>query len=103
MHIHFDSKLRFALLSFAAAFAAVMFLFIKKPHIVRSRNKYIRTFFVFAIAFIPGVLAASIRAKTITTVFDGTSSEGSVVAEAQEREVEEEEKEEEDEYRDIAG
>ena len=70
MKIHMSNKLLVTLISFAIAFILVMFLFIKKPHIVKSKNKYIRAVMVFAIAFVPGVMAASICAKTITTVWD---------------------------------
>ncbi|MBQ9893784.1 MAG: hypothetical protein IJM38_00155 [Ruminococcus sp.] len=70
MHIHLSDKVKFVIVTFVIAFIVVMSLFIWKPHIVKSKNKYLRTFFVFAIAFIPGVLAASVCAKTITTVWD---------------------------------
>ncbi len=104
MHIHFNHKLRFALLSFVIAFAAVMFLFVYKPHIVRSKNKYIRTFFIFAIAFVPGVLAASICAKTVTTVFERFfNSDPPAITMEDMEEAEEEEKEEEDEQKKLAG
>ena len=70
MHIHLSDKVKFVIVTFVIAFIVVMSLFIWKPHIVKSKNKYLRTFFVFAIAFIPGVLAESVCAKTITTVWD---------------------------------
>lgn len=70
MHFHLSDKVKFVIVTFVIAFIVVMSLFIWKPHIVKSKNKYLRTFFVFAIAFIPGVLAASVCAKTITTVWD---------------------------------
>ena len=104
MHFHFNNRLRFVLLSFVIAFAAVMFLFIRKPHIIRSKNRYIRTFFIFAIAFVPGVLAASICAKTVTTVFERFfNSDPLAITMEDMEEAEEEEKEEEYERKDFAG
>jgi hypothetical protein len=70
MHFHISDKVWYALGCFAAAFIVVMTLFIKRPDIVKSKNKYVRAVMVFAIAFVPGVLAASICAKTIVTVYE---------------------------------
>jgi hypothetical protein len=70
MRIHLNDKVKFIIISFVIAFIAVMSLFIWKPDIVRSKNKYVRAFFAFAIVFIPGVMGASICAVTITTVWN---------------------------------
>lgn len=88
MHIHLSGKVKFAIVTFMIAFIVVMSLFIWKPHIVKSKNRYLRAFFVFAIAFIPGVLAASVCAKTITTVWDKffTSEVEEIVMEEEETE-----------------
>ncbi len=100
MNIHLSDKVKFGAVSFAVAFAAVMAVFLWKPHIVRSRNRYLRAFFVFAIAFIPGVLAASICAKTITTVFEKAfSSEPVKITMEVSGENEEKEEEKEDDER----
>ncbi len=89
MHFHISEKVRFMLISFAVAFVLVMILFIKFPNIVKSKNKIIRAVMVFAIAFVPGVMAASICAKTIVTVYD------SFLADAPQSVVETEEESEE--------
>ena len=94
MHFHISEKVWYTLACFAVAFIGVMTLFLKRPDIVKSKNKYIRAVMVFALAFIPGVLAASICAKTIVTVYDNLISEPpQIVEEAEEQEEETERKE----------
>lgn len=78
------NKILYFLLTFAAAFVAVMFLFIRKPHIVKSKNKIVRSIIVFSLAFVPGVLAASIAAKTITSIYDRFSENEIIEAEIEE-------------------
>lgn len=96
MDIEINGRLVRLAVCFAAAFAAVMFLFIRKPHIVKSRNRYIRAAMAFALAFVPGVLAASLCAKTITTLYDSIAgNEPGITSEAEEREETEEERENE--------
>lgn len=94
MHIHLSGKVKFAIVTFIIAFIVVMSLFIWKPHIVKSKNRYLRAFFVFAIAFIPGVMAASICAATITTVWNKyfPSETEEIVMEEEETEEEENDK-----------
>jgi uncharacterized membrane protein YqhA len=90
MHFHISEKVWYTLACFAAAFVAVMLLFIKRPDIVKSKNKTVRAVIVFALAFVPGVLAASICAKTIITVYENFIAEPTeIVEEAEEREIEE--------------
>ncbi|MBQ8960470.1 MAG: hypothetical protein IJ071_04540 [Ruminococcus sp.] len=55
-------KLIVTAVGFAAAFVLVMALFFKKPHILRTRNRLLRAFMVFSVAFVPGVMAASVCA-----------------------------------------
>ena len=91
MHFHISEKMWYTLACFAVAFIGVMSLFIKRPDIVKSKNKFVRAAMVFALAFVPGVLAASICAKTIVTVYDNFISEPTqIVEEAEEAEEEEE-------------
>ncbi|HBB72688.1 MAG TPA: hypothetical protein DCZ71_08825 [Ruminococcus sp.] len=72
-----------------------MFLFIKKPHIVKSRNKTVRAVMVFALAFVPGVLAASVCAGTITAAYNRFFNSDDVIsAEELEEPAEEDEDEE---------
>ena len=90
MHFHISEKVWYTLACFTAAFVLVMTLFIKRPDIVKSKNKIVRAVMVFALAFVPGVLAASICAKTIVTVYEKVSAEPSqIVEEAYEEEDEE--------------
>lgn len=95
MHFHISEKVRFMLISFAAAFILVMFLFIKFPNIVKSKNKIIRAVMLFAIAFVPGVMAASICAKTIVTVYDNFLADAPQSVVENEEETEETDDEEE--------
>lgn len=91
MNIHISKKFVTTLIMFAAAFILVMLLFIKKPHIVKSKNKYIRAIMVFSLAFVPGVLAASVCAKTIVTLYERVfASPAQIVCEAEEKEENEE-------------
>lgn len=69
MPFHLSAKVRFMLISFVIAFIIVMGLFIVRPDIVHSKNKYVRGFFAFALVFIPGVFAASVCAATITVAY----------------------------------
>ena len=93
MHFHISEKVWYTLACFAVAFVGVMTLFIKRPDIVKSKNKLVRGTMVFALAFIPGVLAASICAKTIVTVYDNLISEPAHIVEEAEEEEETERKE----------
>lgn len=94
MHFHISEKVWYTLACFAVAFIGVMTLFLKRPDIVKSKNKYIRAVMVFALAFVPGVLAASICAKTIVTVYDNFISEPTQIVEEAEEEEEETERKE---------
>ena len=85
MHFHISEKVWYTLACFAVAFIGVMTLFLKRPDIVKSKNKYIRAVMVFALAFVPGVLAASLCAKTIVTVYERFIAEPpQIVEEAEE-------------------
>ena len=63
-------KLLIAAVGFAVAFVLVMALFFKKPHILRTRNRIIRAVMVFSVAFVPGVMAASICAAGLIKLMD---------------------------------
>lgn len=86
MHFHISEKVWYTLACFAAAFVIIMALFLKRPDIVKSKNKYVRVIMVFALAFVPGVLAASICARTIVTVYDNFISDPSGIVEEAEEE-----------------
>ena len=97
MHFHISEKVWYTLACFAVAFVGVMTLFIKRPDIVKSKNKLVRGAMVFALAFIPGVLAASICAKTIVMVYDSFIDDPTgIVEEVDEKEEEAEMKRTED-------
>ena len=81
MHFHISEKVWYTLACFAVAFIGVMALFIKRPDIVKSKNKFVRGAMVFALAFVPGVLAASICAKTIVTIYDNFIPEPTQIVE----------------------
>ncbi len=91
MHIHLSRKLIITLAMFVVSFILIMMLFIKRPDIVRSKNKKVRAVMVFAIAFVPGVMAASVCAALITGLWNNavTAEETSIVE--QEEEADEEE------------
>ena len=91
MHFHISEKVWYALACFAAAFVLVMTLFIKRPDIVKSKNRYVRAVMVFALAFVPGVLAASICAKTLVMVYENFIADPTgIVEEVEEKEEEKE-------------
>ena len=97
MHFHISEKVWYTLACFAVAFVGVMTLFIKRPDIVKSKNKFVRGAMVFALAFIPGVLAASICAKTIVMVYENfIDAPTGIVEEVDEKEEEAEMKRTED-------
>ena len=81
MHFHISEKVWYTLACFSVAFIGVMALFIKRPDIVKSKNKFVRGAMVFALAFVPGVLAASICAKTIVTIYDNFIPEPTQIVE----------------------
>ena len=68
MHFHISNKLIVTAVMFVVSFIAVTFIFVKKPHLAKSRNKAVKAAAIFCIAFVPGVLAATVCAKTITEV-----------------------------------
>ena len=89
MHFHISEKVWYALACFAVAFVLVMTLFIKRPDIVKSKNRYVRAVMVFALAFVPGVLAASICAKTLVMVYENFIADPTgIVEEVEEKELE---------------
>ena len=93
MHFQVSSKLIVTAAMFVSAFVAVTFVFVKKPHLVKSKNRIVRTAVIFCVAFVPGVLAATVCAKAVTEiyahVFDGDIT---VSEELPEEDDEEEEK-----------
>ncbi|MBO4877353.1 MAG: hypothetical protein J5501_05030 [Ruminococcus sp.] len=95
--IHISQKLKITAACFAVSFLLVMYLFIKKPHIVKSKNRAVRAVMAFALAFIPGVLAASVFATTLTAAYDRffRPDEQTISDEFEDEEEEEDEDEEE--------
>lgn len=93
--IHISPKLKITAACFAASFLLVMYLFIRKPHIVKSRNRAVRAVMAFALAFVPGVLAASICAGTITAAYDRFFRPDDQITTEELEETEEDEEEEE--------
>lgn len=93
MHFHISKRMIYAVISFVIAFIAVMFLFIKRPDIVKSKNKLVRTVMVFALAFIPGVLTASICAKTVVSLYDSFFADNAAEIVCESEDCEEEERE----------
>ncbi|MBQ9898293.1 MAG: hypothetical protein IJM44_02410 [Ruminococcus sp.] len=76
------------LIGFVLTFVLVMILFIRKPHIAKSRNRCVRAAVLFALVFVPGVLAASVCAKSITSLYGWISGEETGVTEETEEDAE---------------
>jgi hypothetical protein len=68
MEFHVSNKLIVTAVMFAVAFVLVTFIFFRKPHIARSKNRLVRAAAIFCIAFVPGVLAATVCAKALTEI-----------------------------------
>ena len=94
MYFHVSNKFIVTAVMFVIAFIVVTFIFVKKPHIAKSRNRAVRAAVIFCIAFVPGVLAATICAKTITEVCSRIWGEpqNEIVMSAEDDDDEEEEK-----------
>lgn len=94
IRFHLSSKVKFLIISFIIAFVVLMLLFIWKPDVMRSKKRWIRAVFVFSIAFVPGVMAAMICAKTITVVWDKVFARNSteIVSDIEENDEEEKKK-----------
>lgn len=58
-------KLLITAAGFVVAFVLMIILFIKKPDILRTSNHFVRSIMLFAVAFVPGVMAASICAALL--------------------------------------
>ena len=69
MEFHVSNKLIVTAVIFVVAFILVTFIFFRKPHIARSRNRFVRLTALFCIAFVPGVLAATVCAKAMTEIY----------------------------------
>lgn len=91
MHIHLSRRLIITLAMFVLSFILIMILFIKRPDIVKSRNRIVRAVMVFSIAFVPGVMAASICAALITGLWNNAAVPEETAVIEQEDEAEEEE------------
>ena len=68
MHFNVSNKLILTAVMFVIAFMVVTFIFIKRPDIAKSKNRTVRAAVIFCIAFVPGVLAATVCAKTLTEI-----------------------------------
>lgn len=68
MEFHVSNKLIVTAVMFAVAFVLVTFIFFRKPHIARSKNRLVRAAVIFCIAFVPGVLVATVCAKALTEI-----------------------------------
>ena len=68
MGFHVSNKLIVTAVMFAVAFVLVTFIFFRKPHIARSKNRLVRAEAIFCIACVPGVLAATVCAKALTEI-----------------------------------
>lgn len=71
-----EEKIILWLRCFSTSFMLIMFLFLKKPDILESKNKVVRTVMLFCVAFVPGVMSASICAKILTTFFNHIRKNG---------------------------
>ena len=91
MHFQVSGRLILTAAMFAAAFIAVTFIFVKKPHLVKRRNRIVRTAVIFCIAFVPGVLAATVCAKGVMDICTHVFGEGITASEEFAEEDEEEE------------
>ena len=68
MEFHVSNKLIVTAVIFVVVFILVTFIFFRKPHIARSKNRFVRLTALFCIAFVPGVLAATVCAKALTEI-----------------------------------
>ena len=98
MHFHVSSKLIVSTALFIAAFVIVTLIFVKRPDIVKSRNRAVKAIVIFCIAFVPGVLTATVCAKALTDIYSHIWGEpaGSVLAEDLDDDDEEEDDDDDD-------
>ena len=73
-----EEKIFLWLRCFSVSFTLIMLLFLKKPDILESKNKFIRTVMLFCVAFVPGVMSASICAKILTAFLSHIRKNGKI-------------------------
>ena len=99
MHFNVSNKLILTAVMFVIAFIVVTFIFIKRPDIAKSKNRTVRAAVIFCIAFVPGVLAATVCAKTLTEICSHIRGEAESIVLSEDIDDDEEEEDDEEEKR----
>lgn len=102
MHLNVSKKLIVTAAMFAIAFIVVTFIFVKRPDIAKSRNRFVRAAVIFCIAFVPGVLAATVCAKTLTEICTHIWGEPESIVLSEDIDDDEEEEDDEEEKHSVA-
>ena len=97
MHFNVSNKLILTAVMFVIAFIVVTFIFIKRPDIAKSKNRTVRAAVIFCIAFVPGVLAATVCAKTLTEICSHIRGETERIVLSEDIDDDEEEEDDEEE------
>lgn len=97
MHFNVSNKLILTAVMFVIAFMVVTFIFIKRPDIAKSKNRTVRAAVIFCIAFVPGVLAATVCAKTLTEICSHIRGETESIVLSEDIDDDEEEEDDEEE------
>ena len=97
MHFNVSNKLILTAVMFVIAFIVVTFIFIKRPDIAKSKNRTVRAAVIFCIAFVPGVLAATVCAKTLTEICSHLRGETESIVLSEDIDDDEEEEDDEEE------
>ena len=97
MHFNVSNKLILTAVMFVIAFMVVTFIFIKRPDIAKSKNRTVRSAVIFCIAFVPGVLAATVCAKTLTEICSHIRGETESIVLSEDIDDDEEEEDDEEE------
>ncbi|MBR4361639.1 MAG: hypothetical protein IKP42_02715 [Ruminococcus sp.] len=92
-----SNKLILTAVMFVIAFMVVTFIFIKRPDIAKSKNRTVRAAVIFCIAFVPGVLAATVCAKTLTEICSHIRGETESIVLSEDIDDDEEEEDDEEE------
>lgn len=96
MHFHISNKIAATAVIFVFTFVIVTLIFFRKPNLVRSKNRFVRLTAIFCIAFVPGVLAATVCAKALTEIYSYVFDiEAPMISEELDEEDDEDEDEEE--------
>ena len=96
MHFHISDKTLVTSVIFSVAFIAVTLILVRKPNLVKSKNRFVRLTALFCIVFVPGVLAATVCAKALTEIYSNVFGNDNLTIS---EELDEDDDEDEDEKR----